>query len=103
MRRLLHVAMTRARKGLVLAWAEGAQPGATPRPSPFYEDALAALDVEEEEFEEELFGPAEGSTRPSGSCATSCSTRSRESAAGSARCGSTPTWTWTRRCRATSS
>ena len=60
MRRLLHVAMTRARKGLVLAWAEGAQPGATPRPSPFYEDALAALDVEEEEFEEELFGPAEG-------------------------------------------
>ena len=60
MRRLLHVAMTRARKGLVLAWAEGAQPGATPRPSPFYEEALAALDVEEEEFEEELFGPAEG-------------------------------------------
>jgi DNA helicase II / ATP-dependent DNA helicase PcrA len=60
MRRLLHVAMTRARKGLVLAWAAGAQPGATPRPSPFYEDALAALDVEEEEFEEELFGPAEG-------------------------------------------
>ena len=60
MRRLLHVAMTRARKGLVLAWAEGGQPGATPRPSPFYEDARAALDVEEEEFEEELFGPAEG-------------------------------------------
>jgi DNA helicase II / ATP-dependent DNA helicase PcrA len=61
MRRLLHVAMTRARKGLVLAWAESAQPGATPRPSPFYEEALAALqDVEEEAFEEELFGPAEG-------------------------------------------
>jgi DNA helicase II / ATP-dependent DNA helicase PcrA len=61
LRRLLHVAMTRARKGLVLAWAEGAQPGATPRPSPFYEEALAALeDVEEEAFEEELFGPAEG-------------------------------------------
>jgi DNA helicase-2/ATP-dependent DNA helicase PcrA len=61
LRRLLHVAMTRARKGLVLAWAEGAQPGATPRPSPFYEETLAALeDVEEEAFEEELFGPAEG-------------------------------------------
>ena len=60
MRRLLHVAMTRARKGLVLAWAEGAQPGVTPRPSPFYEEALAALGIEEEEFEEELFGPAEG-------------------------------------------
>ena len=60
MRRLLHVAMTRARKGLVLAWAESGQPGATPRPSPFYDEALAAPDVEEEEFEEELFGPAEG-------------------------------------------
>ena len=60
MRRLLHVAMTRARKGLVLAWSETAQPGATPRPSPFYEEALAATGVEEEAFEEELFGPAEG-------------------------------------------
>jgi DNA helicase II / ATP-dependent DNA helicase PcrA len=60
MRRLLHVAMTRARKGLVLAWAEGAQPGTTPRPSPFYEEARAAVEVDEEGFEEELFGPAEG-------------------------------------------
>ena len=45
--------------------------------------------------------PPRASTRPSGSCATSCSTRWRAWAAGSARCGSTPTWTWTRRCRAT--
>src|SRR5215213_8598605 len=60
MRRLLHVAMTRARKGLVLAWAQGGAAGTTPRPSPFYEEARAALDVEEEVFEEELFGPAEG-------------------------------------------
>jgi DNA helicase II / ATP-dependent DNA helicase PcrA len=60
LRRLLHVAMTRARKGLVLAWAESGAPGATPRPSPFYEEARAAVRVEEEEFEEELFGPAEG-------------------------------------------
>ncbi len=59
-RRLLAHAMTRARKGLVLAWAESGEPGATPRPSPFYEEARAALDVEEELFEEELFGPAEG-------------------------------------------
>ncbi len=60
MRRLLHLAMTRARKGLVLAWAESAAPGSTPRPSPFYEEARAAVDVEEEVLEEELFGPAEG-------------------------------------------
>jgi DNA helicase II / ATP-dependent DNA helicase PcrA len=60
MRRLLHVAMTRARKGLVLAWAQTGPPGTTPRPSPFYEEARAALELEEEPFEEELFGPAEG-------------------------------------------
>jgi DNA helicase II / ATP-dependent DNA helicase PcrA len=60
LRRLLHVAMTRARKSLVLAWSEAAAPGGTPRPSPFYEEARAAVEIEEEEFEEELFGPAEG-------------------------------------------
>jgi DNA helicase II / ATP-dependent DNA helicase PcrA len=60
MRRLLHVAMTRARKGLVLAWPEGDTPGSTPKPSPFYDEARAALEAEEELFEEELFGPAEG-------------------------------------------
>jgi DNA helicase II / ATP-dependent DNA helicase PcrA len=60
MRRLLHVAMTRARKGLVLAWAETGAAGTTPRPSPLYEEARAALGAEEEVFEEELFGPAEG-------------------------------------------
>jgi DNA helicase-2/ATP-dependent DNA helicase PcrA len=60
MRRLLHVAMTRARKGLVLAWAQTGAPGTTPRPSPFYEEARATLGLEEEQFEEELFGPAEG-------------------------------------------
>src|ERR687894_426575 len=55
MRRLLHLAMTRARRTLVLAWPQEGQ-----RPSPFYEEARAAVDVEEEVFEEELFGPAEG-------------------------------------------
>ena len=60
MRRLLHVAMTRARKGLVLAWPETGPPGATPRPSPFYEEAREAVEIEEEVLEEELFGPAEG-------------------------------------------
>ncbi len=59
MRRLVHVAMTRAREGLVLSWAEdSAEP--PNRPSPFYEEARAALDAGEERFEEELFGPAEG-------------------------------------------
>ena len=60
MRRLLHVAMTRARKTLVLSWAEADAPGGAPRPSPFYEEARAALGAEEELFDEELFGPAEG-------------------------------------------
>ncbi|HYP49204.1 MAG TPA: ATP-dependent DNA helicase, partial [Thermoleophilaceae bacterium] len=60
MRRLLHVALSRARKGLVLAWAEDAAPGTTPRASELYEEARAALGAEEETFEEELFGPAEG-------------------------------------------
>ena len=54
MRRLLHLAMTRARKGLVLTWPEEGHP------SPFYEEARAAVGVDEELFEEELFGPAEG-------------------------------------------
>ena len=59
MRRLLHVAMTRARKGVVLAWAE--RGGATAdRPSRFYEEARAAVGVDEEIQEEELFGPGEG-------------------------------------------
>src|ERR671919_770397 len=70
MRRLLHLAMSRARKVLVLAWPEDgiapvrAEPApsrtADQRPSPFYEEARAAVGVEEELFEEELFGPAEG-------------------------------------------
>jgi DNA helicase II / ATP-dependent DNA helicase PcrA len=70
MRRLLHVAMTRARHALTLTWAEGGtavQRGApegslerTQRPSAFYDEARVALQAEEEVFEEELFGPAEG-------------------------------------------
>jgi DNA helicase II / ATP-dependent DNA helicase PcrA len=59
MRRLLHVAMSRARRRLVLAWPEGERgPGA--RPSPFFDEARAALDAEVELVDEELFGPAEG-------------------------------------------
>jgi DNA helicase II / ATP-dependent DNA helicase PcrA len=59
MRRLLHVATTRARLGLTLAWAEGGN-GTPARPSPFYEELRAAAGEAEERRDEELFGPAEG-------------------------------------------
>src|SRR4051812_16741677 len=53
MRRLLHVAMTRARARLVLAYS------AEPPPSPFVEEAREALHAAWEDRTEELFGPAE--------------------------------------------
>src|SRR5205814_7276693 len=59
MRRLLHVAMTRARDGLVLAYAAHTDSGALQPPSPFAEEARAALGAEWEDREEELFGPDE--------------------------------------------
>jgi DNA helicase-2/ATP-dependent DNA helicase PcrA len=60
MRRLLHVAMTRARKRLVLAWPEmtpAAGDQVRQKPSPFYEEARAALGVEEQTYPEELLAP----------------------------------------------
>jgi DNA helicase-2/ATP-dependent DNA helicase PcrA len=59
MRRLLHVAMTRARDGLVLSYAAHGDSGALQPPSPFAEAARAALGADWDEREEELFGPAE--------------------------------------------
>jgi DNA helicase-2/ATP-dependent DNA helicase PcrA len=59
MRRLLHVAMTRARHRLVLAFPERSERGALQQPSPFAEEARHALGAEWEPREEELFGPAE--------------------------------------------
>jgi DNA helicase-2/ATP-dependent DNA helicase PcrA len=59
MRRLLHVAMTRAREGLVLAYAERSEAGALQHPSPFLEEIRAAVDAPWEERAEELFGPDE--------------------------------------------
>src|SRR5437763_1214128 len=56
MRRVLYVAMTRARRGLVVAWPEADGAHA----SPFLEPARAAVDLPEIFKEEELFGPAEG-------------------------------------------
>jgi DNA helicase-2/ATP-dependent DNA helicase PcrA len=58
-RRLLYVAMTRARDELVLSRPAATEAG-NARPSPFYEDARAVLDGSEQEQGEELFGPAEG-------------------------------------------
>jgi DNA helicase II / ATP-dependent DNA helicase PcrA len=59
MRRLLHVAMTRARRRLVLAFPEHSERGALQQPSPFAEEARVAVEGEWEERREELFGPAE--------------------------------------------
>ena len=59
MRRLLHVAMTRARRRLVLAYAEHTDRGAVQQPSPFVEEARTQVGAEWEPREEELFGPAE--------------------------------------------
>jgi len=59
MRRLLHVAMTRARRRLVLAYPERSDRGAAQQPSPFVEQARAAVGGEWAEHAEELFGPAE--------------------------------------------
>ena len=59
MRRLLHVAMTRARRRLVLAFPERSERSALQQPSPFAEEAREAVGGEWEEKREELFGPAE--------------------------------------------
>jgi len=59
MRRVLHVAMTRAREGLVLAFAAHSERGAPQHPSPFAEEARAALGEEWEDVDEQLFGPDE--------------------------------------------
>src|SRR3712207_4925438 len=59
MRRLLHVAMTRARGRLVLAYPEKTDRGGVQQPSPFAEEARLAVGGEWEPHQEELFGPAE--------------------------------------------
>ena len=59
MRRLLALAMTRARSRLVLAYAARSDQSAEQPPSSFVEQARAALGASWEDREEELFGPAE--------------------------------------------
>ncbi len=58
-RRLLHVAMTRARRRLVLAYPRAGAREEEQPPSPFVEAARAAVGGDWEDREEELFGPAE--------------------------------------------
>jgi DNA helicase-2/ATP-dependent DNA helicase PcrA len=59
LRRLLYVAMTRARRRLVLAYGARSSHGVLQPPSPFAEEARLALGAEWEDREEELFGPDE--------------------------------------------
>jgi DNA helicase-2/ATP-dependent DNA helicase PcrA len=59
MRRLLHLAMTRARRSLTLSYAERSDQDATRAPSPFLEEAREALGAEYVDVGEELFGPEE--------------------------------------------
>ncbi len=59
MRRLLHVAVSRARHGAVLAHPAQRSGAVAQQPSPFAEEARAALGAEWEVLEEELFGPEE--------------------------------------------
>ncbi len=59
MRRLLHLAMTRAREGLVLSYSARTERGAVQPPSPFAEEALLAVGGSWEDRDEELFGPEE--------------------------------------------
>ncbi|MBM3666328.1 MAG: ATP-dependent helicase [Actinobacteria bacterium] len=58
-RRLLYVAMTRARRALVLSRPEASEDGNV-KASPYYEQARAVLGASEQSHGEELFGPAEG-------------------------------------------
>jgi len=58
-RRLLYIAMTRARDELVLSRPAATETGNV-RPSQLYEDARMVLDASEQDHGEELFGPAEG-------------------------------------------
>ncbi len=52
MRRLTHMAMTRARKGLVVAYRAASERGAAQPPSPFAQEALEAIGAEWEDREE---------------------------------------------------
>jgi DNA helicase-2/ATP-dependent DNA helicase PcrA len=81
MRRLLYTAMTRARTGLVLAYPARAASGAVQPPSPFAEEARAAVGAEWEDL-----------ARGSASCAWTPTSTSRT------RSRATSSWSSSRRC-----
>ncbi|MBF6618722.1 MAG: ATP-dependent helicase, partial [Patulibacter sp.] len=56
-RRALHVAITRARESVVLAFPARATSGAAREPSPLADDARRAVGAEWEDHDEQLFGP----------------------------------------------
>ncbi|MGE4427532.1 MAG: ATP-dependent helicase [Solirubrobacteraceae bacterium] len=56
-RRALHTAMTRARRGVVLAFPAHSSNGAAREPSPAVEDARRTLQAQWEDHDERLFGP----------------------------------------------
>ena len=94
MRRLLHVAMTRARRTLVLAYSERAERGAPQQPSPFAEEARAGA-------RRAVAGPRRGAVRPRRDAARDVHGAARRadrrhparSVRGSASCAWTPTST----------
>jgi DNA helicase-2/ATP-dependent DNA helicase PcrA len=93
MRRLLHVAMTRAREGLVLAYAAHTDSGALQTPSPFAEEARTALGAEWEDRDEELFGPDESLHATYQALRDELIAGSADGQSRSASCASTPTST----------
>ena len=102
MRRVLHVAMTRAARGAG-AGLRGIAPSAARRSirrrSPRRRARRSARSGRMSTSSSS--GPTRRCTRRSGSCATSCWATSSRSARGSASCGWTPTWTSPTASRAT--
>ena len=73
MRRLLHVAMTRARRRLVLAYPERTERGAAQQPSPFAEEArVGASAASGSRARRSCSARPRRCSRRSGCCATSC-------------------------------
>ncbi len=96
---LAHVAMTRAREALVLAWPErpdeGEHGAVADLPAPHWRPAAARR----RSTRRSSSGPPRACTRPTGCSATRCSRRPGRRARRSPRCASTRSTTSTRRSR----